>query len=170
MIARAFSCFSTWAWFRYLLRSGTPMYFLLEEGARTMAEEEAIEESIAREVLDRRKETLKSKMEFWEIVHHARKSELVKDEFVDRLMREGLSAKSNEELVTKFLKEITVQSGWFDRFTSILGGISKYRHLAVQLNDGEFGRNIILSYTRLFMIATRSRRSIRILHVYQWSM
>ena len=146
------------------------MYFLLEEGARTMAEEEAIEESIAREVLDRRKETLKSKMEFWEIVHHARKSELVKDEFVDRLMREGLSAKSNEELVTKFLKEITVQSGWFDRFTSILGGISKYRHLAVQLNDGEFGRNIILSYTRLFMIATRSRRSIRILHVYQWSM
>ena len=83
-------------------------------------------------------------MEFWEIVFHARKSELVKDEFVGCLMREGLSANSNEELVTKFLKEITVQSGWFDRFTSILGGISKYRHLAVQLNDGEFGRNIVL--------------------------
>ena len=88
------------------------------------------------------KETLKSKMEFWEIVHHARKSELVKDEFVDRLMREGLSTNTNEELVTQFLKEITVQSGWFDRFTSILGGSSQYRHLAVQLNDGEFGRNI----------------------------
>ena len=109
-----------------------------------MAEEEAMEESIAREVLDRRKETLKSKMEFWEIVPHARKSELVKDKFVDRLMREGLSANTNEELVTQFLKEITFQSGWFDRFTSILGGISKYRSLAVQLNDGEIGRNIIL--------------------------
>ena len=121
-----------------------------------MAEEEATEESIAREVLDKRKETLKSKIEFWEIVHHARKSELVKDEFVDRLMREGLSANTNEELVTKLLKEITVQSGWFDRFTSILGGSSQYRYLAVQLNDGEFGRNIIifiyyiyLSYTSL---------------------
>ena len=109
-----------------------------------MAEEEATEESMAREVLDRRKETLKSKLEFWEIVFHARKSELVKDEFVDRLMREGLSANTNEELVTKFLREITVQSGWFDRFTSILGGSSQYRYLAVQLNDGEFGQNIYL--------------------------
>ena len=109
---------------------------------RTMAEEEAMEESIAREVLDRRKETLKSKMDFWEIVFYARKSKLVKDEFVHCLMREGLSANTNEELVTQFLKEITVQSGWFDRFTGILGGISKYRYLAVQMNDGEFGRNI----------------------------
>ena len=113
-------------------------------GAHNMAEEEAMEDSIAREVLDRREETLKSKIEFWDVVNHARKSELVKDEFVDRLMREGLSTNTNEELVTQFLKEITVQSGWFDRFTSILGGISKYRYLAVQLNDGEFGRNIIL--------------------------
>ena len=109
-----------------------------------VAEGETMEEFIAREVLERKKETLKSKMEFWEIVHHARKSELVKDKFVDRLMREGLSANTNGELVTQFLKEITVQSGWFDRFTSILEGISKYRHLAMQLNDGEFGRNIIL--------------------------
>ena len=109
-----------------------------------MAEEEAMEESIAHEVLERKKETLKSKIEFWDVVNHARKSALIKDEFVDRLMREGLSANTNEELVTKFLKEITVQSGWFDRFTSILGGISEYRSLAVQLNDGEFGRNIIL--------------------------
>ena len=110
---------------------------------RAMAEEEAMEESIACEVLERRKETLKSKIGFWEIVFHARKSELVKDEFVDRLMREGLSANTNEELVTQFLKEITVQSGWFDRFLCILGDLPKYRPLAVQLNDGEleFGRN-----------------------------
>ena len=105
-------------------------------------EEEAIKfeylESIALEVFEREEGTLKSKVEFWEIVHHARKSELVKDEFVDQLMRKGLSANTNEELVTQFLKEITVQSGWFDRFLCILGDLPKYRPLAVQLNDGEF--------------------------------
>ena len=150
-VCPSFSCFSTaagdwyeWAWFKYLLRSGTPMYVRTCISCcrkRAMADEETMEESIAREVLEKKEETLKCKMGFWEIVHHARKSELVKDEFVDRLMREGLSANTNEELVTKFLKEITVQSGWFDRFTSILGGSSQYRYLAVQLNHGEFGRN-----------------------------
>ena len=103
-----------------------------------MAEEEAMEESIAREVLERRKETLKRKVEFWDVANPARTSKLVPNEFVDRLMREGLAAKTNEELVTKFLKEITVQSGWFDRFINILEESSKYRYLAMQLKEGEF--------------------------------
>ena len=97
-----------------------------------------MEESIAREVLERRKETLKREVNFWQTIHAARKSELVEDEFVDRLRREGLSTSTNGELIVKFLKEITVQSGWFDRFLRVLRDNPKHRSLAVQLNDGEF--------------------------------
>ena len=99
-----------------------------------------MEDSIAREVLERKKETLKSEVNFWQIVHHARKSELVGDEFVDDLQREGLilSTNTNGELIVKFLKGIAVRSGWFARFLSVLRDNPKHRLLAEQLDDGEF--------------------------------
>ena len=99
-----------------------------------------MEDSIAREVLERRKETLKSEVNFWQIVHPARKCELVGDEFVDDLQREGyrLSTDTNGELIVKFLKEIAAQSGWFARFLSVLRDNPKHQSLAEQLDDGEF--------------------------------
>ena len=78
---------------------------------------------------------VQSKIKFWEVVRFAQTSELVDDDFLERLKREGLSPSINEELVSVLLQADAKQSGWFNRFTSVLREHPKYRSSSVQLED-----------------------------------
>ena len=78
---------------------------------------------------------VQSKIKFLQVVHFAKTSELVDDDFLDRLEREGLSPSINEELVSVFLQVDEEQSGWFNRFASLLKKHPKYRSSSVQLQD-----------------------------------
>ena len=85
---------------------------------------------------------VQSKIRFWEVVRFAQTSELVDDDFLDRLKREGLSPSINKELVSVFLQEDAKQSGWFNRFASVVREHPKYRSSPAQLQnvDGETRR------------------------------
>ena len=78
---------------------------------------------------------VQSKIKFWEVVRFAQTSELVDDDFLDRLKREGLSPSINKELVSVFLQEDAKQSGWFKRLASLLREHPRYRSSSVQLQD-----------------------------------
>ena len=92
---------------------------------------------------------VQSKIKFWEVVRFVQTSELVDDDFIERLKREGLSPSINEELVSVFLQADAKQSGWFNRFASVLREHPKYRSSSVQLQDidGETPRVAVLPYS-----------------------
>ena len=78
---------------------------------------------------------VQSKIKFWEVVRFVQTSEPVDEDFLERLQREGLSPSINEELVSVLLQADAKQSGWFNRFTSVLREHPKYRSSSVQLQD-----------------------------------
>ena len=92
---------------------------------------------IAVSLIEESKEELEQTVKFWTIIHHAREAKLVDDMFVDDLMKQGLSANSNEALLSMLIERIKGKELWFNRFLNVLSDSARYRRLAKQLSRSE---------------------------------